>query len=72
MVSNSCDVHPEWRKMCGARPFIESFKKNYKFRIFRTDQKEHGDLEAWEGTTVELNGCEQSLKSGRFQWLENR
>ena len=49
----------EWRKMdVGARPFIESFKKNYKFPEYselepEEKTEEHGDLEAWEGTTVD-------------------
>ena len=48
----------EWRKMdVGARPFIKSFKKNFKFPEYSELEsietiEDHGDLEAWEGTTV--------------------
>ena len=69
----------EWRKMdVGTRPFIENFKKNYKFPEYSElapveKLDDHGDLKAWEGTTVELSMISnQPLKSGRleFQWLE--
>ena len=69
----------EWRKMdVGGRPFIEKFKKNYSFPEYTELEPveqfdDHGDLEAWEGTTVELSLISnQSLKSGNveFQWLE--
>ena len=69
----------EWRQMdVGTRPFIENFKKNYKFPEYSELAPvemldDHGDLKAWEGTTVELSMISnQPLKSGRleFQWLE--
>ena len=69
----------EWRQMdVGTRPFIENFKKNYKFPEYSElapveKLDDHGDLKAWEGSTVELSMISnQPLKSGRleFQWLE--
>ena len=69
----------EWRKMeVGARPFIKSFKKNFEFPEYSELKpaetiEDHGDLEAWEGTTVILSLiANQPLKSGKleFKWLE--
>ena len=53
----------EWRKMdVGARPFIKSFKKSFEFPEYSELKSietidDHGDLEAWEGTTVKLSDC---------------
>lgn len=69
----------EWRKMdVGARPFIKSFKKTFEFPEYSELKSietidDHGDLEAWEGTTVKLSLiANRPLKSGKleFQWVE--
>ena len=58
----------------GTRPFIENFKKNYKFPEYSElapleKLDDHGDLKAWEGTTVELSMISnQPLKSGRLNF----
>ncbi len=69
----------EWRKMdVGVRPFIENFKKTFEFPEYSELEpleitEKHGDLETWEGTTVDLSlMANQPLKSGKleFKWLE--
>lgn len=67
----------EWKKMeVRARPFIESYEKNFIFPPYSKLQplkivENHGDLEAWEGTEIELSmSLNQPVKSGtiEIQW----
>lgn len=69
----------EWRKMdVGARPFVQRFKKSFKFPEYSELEpseaiEDHGDLEAWEGSTVQLGLItNKPINSGKveFQWLE--
>jgi hypothetical protein len=67
----------EWRDMSvGPRPFIESYQKNFNYPAYSELQplqltEQHGDLEAWEGTEIELSmNLNQPVKSGELeiQW----
>lgn len=62
----------------GTRPHIKKFRKIYTYPAYTELQSEemlenHGDIEAWEGTEVEITAnLSQSVKSGTydFKWVE--
>lgn len=67
----------EWKKMgVRPRPYIKSYQKNFKHPTYSELQPQqitepHGDLEAWEGTEIELSMLlNQPVKSGtiEIQW----
>ena len=69
----------EWRKMeVGSRPFVREYQKNFQYPAYSELEPEkaiekHGDLEAWEGTEIDLSMyLSQPVKSGmlEFQWVE--
>ena len=69
----------EWRNMdVGSRPYIKNFQKNFQYPEYSELEplqltEGHGDLEAWEGTTVDLALItNQPVQSGKleFQWVE--
>ena len=68
-----------WRKMdVGTRPHIKNFRKVFTYPAYTELQSDetlenHGDIQAWEGTVVEISAnLSQSVKSGtyEFQWVE--
>ena len=61
----------EWRTMeVGTRPFVSKYSKKFAFPKYSElkpveIEESHGDLEAWEGTEVELSmKLSQEVKSG--------
>ena len=63
----------EWRTMeVGTRPFVSKYSKKFTFPEYSELQpveieESHGDLEAWEGTEVELSlKLSQEVKSGNL------
>ncbi|MEC8044303.1 MAG: hypothetical protein VX130_06910, partial [Verrucomicrobiota bacterium] len=69
----------EWRKMdVGSRPYVQDYQKNFTFPAYSELEpvnivESHGDLEAWEGTEIELSmKLSQAVKTGslEFQWVE--
>jgi len=69
----------EWRKMdVGSRPYVQDYQKNFTFPAYSELEpvnivENHGDLEAWEGTEIELSlKLSQAVKTGslEFQWVE--
>ena len=63
----------EWRTMeVGNRPFVSKYSKKFTFPKYSELQpveieESHGDLEAWEGTEVELSmKLSQEVKSGNL------
>jgi hypothetical protein len=62
----------------GTRPHIKNFRKVFTYPAYTELQSDetlenHGDVEAWEGTVVEISAnLSQSVKSGsyEFQWVE--
>ena len=63
----------EWRTMeVGSRPFVSKYSKKFIFPKYSElkpveIEESHGDLEAWEGTQVELSmKLSQEVKSGNL------
>lgn len=63
----------EWRTMeVGTRPFVSKYSKKFTFPEYSElepieIEESHGDLEAWEGTEVELSlKLSQEVKSGNL------
>ena len=63
----------EWRNMdVGSRPYIK-VHKNFQYPEYSELEplqltEGHGDLEAWEGTTVDLAITNQPVQSGKLSF----